>query len=856
MAEPTPMLKQYHKIKQQYSDAIIFFRLGDFYEMFGPDAVISSKILGITLTARYKGLPNEIPMCGIPHHAAEQYLVKLTKAGHKVAICDQVSPAGLGLVERKIIRIVTPGTTLNSGFLEEKINNYVAALFKKGAIWGLSLADVGTGEFQTNETADMELLKSALFRLNPSEIITLPQNSTIIKDLDDAIREAVIHTHQPNLGFNAYKSLTEHFQVKNLHGFGLEKMAIATEAAAILLDYLKDTQKTPLAHFNRLQQYNFADCLIMDESAIRNLELLATRHDNSRDGSLLGIIDDTKTAMGGRLLRTWLLNPLLDAKQIAARWLAVAFLRESVNIAPLQQYLNKITDIERVLGKIGLERANGRDLLGLRESIKNIQEVKKMIPKEASPTLIRQIIDSLNDHASLINLLDRGLAQEPPIEITEGNIIKDGFNGELDELRSLTRDGRDWIKNLTAREIKRTGISSLKIKYNSVFGYYIEVSHANSANVPADYIRKQTLVNAERFITPELKEFEEKILTAEEKIKTLEYNLFLALRQEVATHIPALQKTAAATAALDVLTAFAKIARQNNYVQPVINEHGKIIIKAGRHPVIEKLLADKSYIPNDVYLDNDGPQIILLTGPNMSGKSSYLRQVALITLLAQIGSFVPAQSAKIAIVDRIFTRVGAADNVSRGQSTFMVEMQETANILHNATNRSLIILDELGRGTSTYDGLAIAWAVLEYLHDVIGAKTLFATHYHELIEVATKLPKAKNMSIAVTQHQGQVIFLYQIQEGGTSDSYGIEVARLAGLPRELITNSKKILSSLEDAHSGQLRLIVPARPAKPTGDAASKEILEQLATGDPNSLTPLQAREMQNEIVKKISTPS
>ncbi len=809
MDGPTPMLKQYFEIKQQNPDAILFFRMGDFYEMFGNDAVEASKLLGIALTARGKGTPNEIAMCGVPHHASENYIVKLTRAGKKVALCEQITPPGKGLVERKVTHIITPGTTLSSQILDEKSNNYVIAVHEKNGTFGFAIADSGTGEFQLNQTTSIHLLKEIIFRISPREIIGTPQVLQELNTLHVHPKNTLCTAFDPGFNFNPHNLLTKHLEVAHLHGFGIENTHEGVYAGGMLFAYLKETQKTELAHINSIKRYRYENFMLLDEATIRNLELLQSMYEYTREGSLLHTIDYTKTAMGGRMLKTWLLHPLLSKEQIENRLNVVQFLKKHSDMRALQNSLSTIADIERILGKIALERAHARDLLHLKYSLHAIGEVKTLLKDthsgETLPHVLEEIHTDLHEHKDLAGLIDKAIHEEPQIELTQGGIIKDGYNQELDSLRDVSRNAKDWLQKLATREIERTKIASLKVRFNKIFGYYIEISKANLAHVPNDYIRKQTLVNAERFITPELKEFEDKILNAEEKICSLEYSLFLEVRQKISAHIQEIQKTARALAQLDVLAAFSALAAHNGYVKPEINERGRIEIEQGRHPVIEKIQKE-AYIANDASIDNELQQIILLTGPNMSGKSSYLRQIALITLLAHIGCFVPAKKANIGVVDRIFTRVGASDNLTRGQSTFMIEMLETAHILNNASAQSLIIIDELGRGTSTYDGLSIAWAVLVYLHDTIGAKTLFATHYHELIEVVEKMERAKNYSVAVAEHEGNVIFLHQVQKGGTPQSYGIEVAKLAGIPGPVISKSQEILHRLEESHSGQLRI--------------------------------------------------
>ena len=809
MDGPTPMLKQYFEIKQQNPDAILFFRMGDFYEMFGSDAIEASKLLGIALTARGKGTANEIAMCGVPHHASENYIVKLTRAGKKVALCEQITPPWKGIVERKVTHIITPGTTLSSQILDEKSNNYIVAVHEKNGTFGFAIADIGTGEFQINQLADTRLLKEIIFRLAPKEIIGISQVLEQLNTIHVHLKNTLCTAFDPGFNFNPHSLFTKHFGVAHMRGFGIENMHEGVYAGGILFAYLKETQKTGLAHINSIKRYHYENFMLLDEATIRNLELLATMYEHTREGSVLNTIDYTKTAMGGRMLKHWLLHPLLSKEQIENRLDGVQFLKKHGDLRALQNSLGAIADIERILGKIGLERAHARDLLHLKYSLQAIVHLKTLLKNasnsETLPPALERIRTNLHEHNEVIDLIEKAIHEDPPIDLTQGNIIKDSYNQELDSLRDISRNAKEWLQKFAIREIGRTKIASLKVRFNKVFGYYIEISKANLAHVPNDYMRKQTLVNAERFITPELKEFEDTILNAEETMCSLEYSLFLEVRQTIAAHIQEIQKTARALAQLDVLAAFSALAAQNGYVKPEINERGKIEIEQGRHPVIEKLQKE-AYIANNASIDNEIQQIILLTGPNMSGKSSYLRQIALITLLAHIGCFVPAKKANIGVVDRIFTRVGAEDNITRGQSTFMIEMLETAHILNNASAQSLIIIDELGRGTSTYDGLSIAWAVLAYLHDTVGAKTLFATHYHELIEVVEKMERAKNYSIAVAEHEGNVIFLHQVQEGGTPQSYGIEVAKLAGIPPPVIAKSQEILHKLEESHTGQLKI--------------------------------------------------
>lgn len=846
------MLRQYQEIKKNHADAILFFRLGDFYEMFGPDALEASKILNITLTARSKGTDNEIPMCGIPYHAAEGYIAKLTKQGKKVAICEQLSdPALPGIVKRDVIRIVTPGTTLDNNILENKQNNYLVSIFRQGNIWGLSLVDLTTGEFKLTEISNKEILKNEIFRINPAEIILTPG---LLKsgEVADFIKDFNYNTFLPPTFTTPENLLIDHFHVRSLEGFGIANYKVGIEAAANLLAYLKETQKTTLEHINHLALYNFSEYMVLDEATLRNLEILKTIQEGNFENSLLSIIDKTQTAMAGRLLRQWLLHPLLCAEKINQRLEAVAeFTANSEWRNGISLQLKEISDIERLLGRIGCQRANARDLIALKNSLEIIPYIKKIL-KLVQSDLLKELIEALDNHQEVIDIINQTIKDDPAISLQDGDIIRAGYNQELDELRQIVSGGKDWIKNLQAQEIKRTGISSLKVRFNKIFGYYIEVSNANLSSVPANYTRKQTLVNGERFITPELKEYEEKVLGAEDKIKNLEYKLFLEIREKISRHILAMQKTALALAQIDVLLSFANLALLNNYCRPQIREDNQIIIKNGRHPVIEIIL-NNQYIPNDVVLNSEDHLIILLTGPNMSGKSSFLRQVALIVLLAQIGSFVSAEEASIGIVDRIFTRVGATDNLAAGCSTFMMEMQEAANIINNATSKSLIILDELGRGTSTYDGVSIAWAVLEYLHNKIKAKTLFATHYHELIQAAEGLPNAQNYSVAVKENENEgVVFLRKVVKGGIDKSYGVEVAKLAGLPKDLIFRAMTILSQLENENNNFRKMNQPTLPLMPKTN--EHPVILQLKQLDLDNLTPLEALKKLEELKTNFTT--
>ncbi|HUT22008.1 MAG TPA: DNA mismatch repair protein MutS [Candidatus Bipolaricaulota bacterium] len=847
----TPMLKQYNDIKKKHEDAILFFRLGDFYEMFGPDAIEASKILNITLTARNKGTDNETPMCGVPYHALDGYLSKLTKAGKKVAICEQLSDPSLpGIVKRQVVRIVTPGTTLDNNILDNKSNNYLVALVYSARKWGLAICDLTTGEFKVGEFDDSDLVENELFRLSPSEAIVSPSvyNNSDHQRLISKLK--TVNPFQiPNYEDPA-EFLKKHFKIQSLDSFGIGFLKVGVAAAANLLGYLIETQKTNLEHITKITLYNFKDRMVLDEATIRNLEIFGRAVDFEQGGDLLSVIDRTQTAMGGRMLRSWLRYPLLKKNEIERRHFSVEEMVKDISKQKrLAETLKNVADIERLLGRIGCRRATARDLVALKNSLRQIPKLKQSLA-DCKSELLSEIYENASEHTDLVLFLDKVFIEEPPAIITEGGMIKEGFNKELDELRSISTNAKDWIGRLQQKEAEKTGIRTLKIKYNHVFGYFIEVSKANQASVPDDYIRKQTLVNSERYITPELKEYEEKVLGAEEKIKKMEYDIFLEARDEAIKYFSEIQKTAVCVAVLDVLLGLAVLAAAENYVRPEMSSKKFIEIKNGRHPVIEKFVSD-AFVPNDVFLDHETHEFILLTGPNMSGKSSFLRQTALIVLLAQIGSFVPAESATIGAVDRIFTRVGAADNLVRGRSTFMVEMEEAANILNNATKNSLIILDELGRGTSTYDGVGIAWAIVEYIHNNVGAFTLFATHYHELIELVEGLKKAQNYSVAVTEDNGRVIFLRKVLKGGVNKSYGIEVAKLAGLPVEITDRANEVLHKLEKDREVDVASNA-AQGELFNSTAVESKIEKEIKEIDLDNLTPIEALQVLVELKKKL----
>ena len=847
--ETTPLLEQYWKIKNQHKDAIVFFRLGDFYEMFGEDATEAAPILDLALTARFKNTPNEIPMAGIPHHAAENYIAGLTKAGKKVAIADQTSPAGQGkIVDRAVVRIITPGTTFSDNILQGNSNNYCASFAPTKDAFGIAFCDITTGDFFVTTVPTQSTAHTLLKRLDPAEILT---HEEIAQAPPQEIADLPL-INAPMLTLDAESLLTDHFNIHSLDSFGMDPENPHTIAAARLLQYLKDTQKTELSHLTHIQQYQWQSSMLLDETTIRNLELFYTQRTHAIKGSLLDVIDTTQTPMGGRLIRQWLLHPLLDEKEIEGRLNAV---EECVNTPlfkqTLEPLLKKISDIERIAGKIGTARVTPRDLYHHRETLAILPEISKTF-SSAKSTNFKSIKQSLQkkEWEELETLLTKELSEDPPVMIDSGNVMKDGFHKELDELRKIATGGKEWLAQYQEEQRKETGIEKLKIKFNRVFGYFIEVTKSRAEDVPETYERRQTLVNAERFITPKLKEYEEKVLTAEETILSIEKNLFEELTQKCIPHLPTIKKIANAISEIDVLLSFAKNAIELQYNKPTITKDSEINITHGRHPVIEKSLKTP-YVPNNTNLNSQDHQIIILTGPNMSGKSSYLRQTALIVLMAQIGSFVPAHKATIGVVDRIFTRVGATDDLSRGQSTFMVEMQEAAHILHNATDSSLIIFDELGRGTSTYDGVAIAWAILSHLHEHSRTKTLFATHYHELIELGETLDRCQNYRVMVKENEKEgVIFLHTVEPGGIDRSYGVEVAKLAGMPAPIIDSAKEKLGTLENGSAPPKQIEDESNQPTLFSTCQHEGLVTKIQTTDPNSMTPIQALQFLEELKK------
>ncbi len=806
MAGMTPMMLQYVETKKQYNDCILFYRLGDFYEMFFEDAKLVSKELELTLTGKDCGLEERAPMCGVPYHAVDGYLTKLVSKGYKVAICEQVEDAKFakGLVRREVTRIVTPGTNLNLQTMEESKNNYIMCIAHFPNKIGIAVSDVTTGDFYMTEADGISKLTDELYKYMPTEIIcndTFLMSGFDVTDLKDRLKIAVYSLKSWYFDEDGCRRcLLEHFKVDTLAGLGIEDFPSGLIASGALMQYLLETQKTQLSHITHITPYLSSRFMLLDSSTRRNLELTETLREKHKRGSLLWVLDKTKTAMGARQLRNDIEQPLLDINEINDRLDTIEQLcKNTVSRDEIREYLNPIYDMERLLGKVSYKSANPKDLIAFANSMEMLPHIKTVLGEFDAKLLhsINTQIDSLED---LFILIKNSICEEPPLLIREGGIIKEGFDKDIDHLRKAKTDGKNWLAQLEEEDRARTGIKNLKIKYNKVFGYYFEVTNSFKNLVPSDYMRKQTLVNAERYTTPRLKELEDTILNAEEKLNTLEYNLFCKIRDTIAAQLERIQKTAKAIARLDVFVSLSVVAEQNHYVRPTLNDKGVIDIKDGRHPVVEKMINHDMFVANDTFLNNNKHCITVITGPNMAGKSTYMRQSALIVLMAQLGSFVPAKSADIGIVDRIFTRVGASDDLASGQSTFMVEMNEVANILRNATSKSLLVLDEIGRGTSTFDGLSIAWAVIEHISNkkILGAKTLFATHYHELTELEGKMNNVNNYCIAVKEKGDDIVFLRKIVKGGADRSYGIQVAKLAGVPDMVIDRAKEIAEQLSD----------------------------------------------------------
>ena len=861
----TPMIKQYLSIKEQYPDAILFYRMGDFYEMFFEDAQLASRLLEITLTSRNKNDESPVPMCGVPHRAAQGYISRLIDKGYKVAVCDQVEdPAkAKGLVKRDVVRVITPGMVVENELLDAKLNNFVLAVCCKGDLYGIAYLDLSTGEFRVTESKESGSIVEEIQRIAPREVL-MPysaKDEPLYLPIAGVLSEIAV-SYLDNRAFEhrkSYESLTDQFKTLTLEGFGCEKLQAGICAAGAVVFYVKETQKQKLAHISGIETYRLDKFLLIDELSRQNLELARNIRTGSRRGTLLAILDHTATSMGARLLANWMRYPLIDLDEIGARHDAVEELRDKIpNRSSIREQLKAIADLERIGSKVVMGHANARDLTALKKSLKMLPGVWADLGElKAGLFAPPENLDALN---ALADLIDHAIREDAPPTINEGGIIKSGYNAELDELVQISRDGKGWLAQLEVRERDNTGINTLKVRFNKVFGYYIEVPKSRSDSVPVNYVRKQTLVNAERFITDELKTFEVKVFGAEDRRATLEFELFSEIRAKIADNNSRLQTVARFLAGIDCLANLADIANQNDYCRPEMTANGCIEIKDGRHPVVEKMITAERFVPNTIKLDNQKQQILIITGPNMAGKSTILRQVALVVLMAQMGSFIPAARATISVTDRIFTRVGALDNLSHGQSTFMVEMEETANILNNAGEKSLVIMDEIGRGTSTFDGLSIAWAVAEYLHDLKnkGVKTLFATHYHELTELAQLKARVKNFNIAVKEWNDEIIFLRKLVEGGTNRSYGIQVARLAGIPDQVVKRAKKILFDIEqgDYGGGETACLNIVREKTDRGPVQldlfrkpdHNPVVEKLNQADISRMTPLEALNFLNEL--------
>ena len=869
MAKTTPMMQQYLEIKSEYPDAILFFRLGDFYEMFMDDAVVAARVLDITLTSRNKGATEEIPLCGVPFHSCQPYVAKLVQNGHKVAICEQVEDPKVakGIVKRAVVRVVTPGLVVDTDTLDPRRNNYLMALFQgENDCYGVSCVDITTGEFRVTELPDLESTAGEIVSRDPAEVLVVEGETGdgLAKLLRDAMQGRNVN-RLPEWAAaedRARQMLFESFPGSSMESFGCHAMPTAVRAAGMILHYLEETQKSSVSHLQPLQTYHVRDHMVLDDFTRRNLELTETLHDGGRRGSLLGVMDRTVTAMGARKLRHWMTHPLVDRQRIEQRHAAVEELvRESLCRDELRRALDDVYDLERLNGRIAMATGNAKDLVALRISLEKLPQIIDLLAQLDSPMLVdlRETLDTLPD---MVDLISSSIVDDPPFVLREGGLIREGYQAELDELRRVSREGKGWIARLEQEEKQRTGISNLKVRYNRVFGYYIEVTKSHLDRVPEDYQRKQTLANAERYITPTLKEYEEKVLGAEDRVVEIEYDLFQHIRRLVAAEGQRIQTAADKVATLDILLGLADLAHERNYCRPEMDESTELMIEEGRHPVIETMNLGERFVANDVHMDTEERQILIITGPNMAGKSTFMRQVALLVLMAQMGSMVPAKRARIGIVDRIFTRVGASDNLARGQSTFMVEMTEAANILNHATPRSLIVLDEIGRGTSTFDGVSIAWAVAEYLHDnaKVAAKTLFATHYHELTDLAQTRERVQNYNVAVKEWDDQIIFLRRIVKGGASHSYGIQVARLAGLPQDVITRAREVLHNLEAGEyvAGAPRL---ARSRQDNKAVTAPQlglfeqpdsVREKLEATDVSVLTPLEALNLLDELKKML----
>jgi DNA mismatch repair protein MutS len=850
-------MRQFLEIKEQHKDCILFFRMGDFYEMFFEDAVTASRVLEITLTSRNKGKEDSIPLCGIPYHAASSYIAKLIENGFKVAICEQVEDPKLakGIVKREVVRIITPGLFVDTENLKAKENNFLAAVSQVDRAFGLAFLDISTGEFHVTESEDREFFLAELSGLEFREVLLEEEKGKYFVKACFQAATGIRVNYFPADYFDyevAVSRLKEYFSEECLNRIDIANHRAAAVAAGAVIRYVSETQKDHLSHINDICWYEMDGYLVLDDIAKKNLELFATIADQKKEGSLFNTIDETVTPMGGRKLRWWLNYPLVDSGLIRERLAAVYELKEHHLLrGNVRKALARIYDLERLASKVSMGVANGRDLIALKNSLKVLPEIRLLLEGKESG-LLSSFYADMDEMPDILSLIEGSIAEDAPLTIREGGIIKEGYDPRLDELISISRDGKKWIAALEQRERKKTGINSLKVGFNSVFGYYIEVTKLNADLVPDDYIRKQTLVNAERYINQELKEYEYTVLNAEDRRKEREYELFVDIRGKIAKDIKRIQKTASLIAGLDAIASLSEVAERYNYCCPSVDDEDRIEIRDGRHPVVERVPLADGFVPNDVRLDLDKNRFLVITGPNMAGKSTYIRQIALIVILAQMGSFVPAAEARIGIADRIFTRIGAADSLTRGQSTFMVEMTEVANILKNATPRSLIILDEVGRGTSTFDGLSIAWAVAEYIHDAkhIGARTLFATHYHELTDLAVTKEGVRNFNIAVKEWGDRIIFLRKITEGGTNRSYGIQVARIAGVPEEVIIRSREVLKNLEKGELDEVGMPKIARGRKSSLKNRAQlnlfmddedRIMAELAELDTLNMTPLEA---------------
>jgi len=865
--QQTPLMTQYYKIKQAHPDTILLFRVGDFFETFEEDAKIAAKVLGIVLTKRANGAAEDVPLAGFPHHAIDAYLPKLVRAGYRVAVCEQMENPKFakGIVKRDVIEVITPGVAFSEKLLDHKKNNYLMSVCIKEGQAGISFCDISTGEFFTYEIEE-DSIRQQIESISPSEILIQKRDKDKLIPLVQKINSAIRITKIDDWIFNyeyAKELLLMQFKTVNLKGFGIQDFAAGIISSGVILNYLQETQKANLSHLNKISAYNPSDFMILDYSTKRNLEIIFSMAEGGREGSLISILDKTETAMGGRLLKKWISAPLRKVEPIQKRQESIEGLfKERILRKNLLEEIKGIGDLERLISKVCTGRANPREIINIKTSLKKIPSIKNLLRGAEVKTLI-QIAESLMPLESLTEKIDKAVVDSPPLSITEGGIIKSGFSAELDELRDISLNSKDWIANLQKTERERTRIQTLKVNYNKVFGYFIEISNAHKDKIPENYIRKQTLVNSERYITPELKTYEDKILHAEEKIYELESQLFNEIRLMIAEEAEAVQQNARLIGMLDCFISLADCAEQYQYVKPEINEGDELEIIEGRHPVVERILPPgEKFTPNNCRMNLSADQIIILTGPNMAGKSVYLRQIGLIVLLAQIGSFVPAKKAKIGLVDRIFTRVGASDNITAGESTFLVEMQEAANILNNATSKSLILLDEIGRGTSTFDGISIAWAITEYLHENPGvaAKTLFATHYHELNEMSAIFPRIKNYKVEVREYDDKVVFLHKVNSGGADHSYGIQVAQMAGLPKFITNRAKEVLQNLEskeltpyEIKKEKLRKLKPEFENQISlFEFKDDEIRKEINEMEINNLTPLEALNKLSELKKKV----